>query len=167
MRACMAEARTRAYMTRFAPGPTDPPPNYAVLSYFTGEPAWNPSRIEDRGYESTAGYMVWRVLHTDEYIQALLRGRPFDSSKRKDIYFLSNHYIAPLEPIFVAESVLLGDALHVRAAQVLQGLRLGGRSGPVSKAELAQLLSVSISAIYKSMERCPDGWVGVAPLMAS
>jgi hypothetical protein len=166
------EAKVRALMSRLPPLRSEAPCNYEVRTLpIQSVGAWQyldqhgrDVILEERAIEGTLEAYVFRVFHQEEYIQALLRGRPFDPSKKKNIFFLSKSFLTEFEITLVSEAELLGrEDLVVRAAKFLFPLQ-----APYgNQRQLAHALGVSESALSKAKKSDPVFWSSrVAPWLA-
>ena len=163
------EAHVRAFMSRVPVAPGERRFEYQAesltLSHEDGfafvDANGDGAALIERTYLGTLEAFVWRVFHHDEYIQAILRGRPFDGARKKQIFFISNLMLGELETELVREAELLGDDLLARAHEVLEG-----GAGVTSMRQLARVLGVDPSAVSRAAKKRPKFWARyIAPSM--
>ncbi len=165
--ALQVEASVRAYMSRLDPFPEEQPYDYRPTSRDVGlitgmnltDAHGRRVNPVERSYVGTEQFIAWRLSHQDEYVQAILRGRPYDPGRRKDIFFLSSAYLGVLPVTYISEAELLGDDLLVLAKKKLEEWRRAGNQARVTQRALAAMLGVQESAISRARKKDSSVWL--------
>jgi hypothetical protein len=165
--ALQVEASVRAYMSRLDPFPEEQPYDYKPtvrdVGLITGMNLSDAHgrRVNpvERSYVGTEQFIAWRLSHQDEYVQAILRGRPYDPERPKDIFFLSSAYLGVLPVTYISEAELLGEDLLVLAKKKLEEWRRAGNDGRVTQRDLAAMLGMHESVISRARKKDPSVWI--------
>lgn len=112
--------------------------------------------LPERGFRQVGPDVVFFATHQAEYLQAILRARPF-GTRKKTVYFLSSMWLPDLDFERVRIDELLGQSSAIqRALRWLREQRSQGRVGPITAREVAAAIGVSPPAISQAKKRIDD-----------